>query len=160
MSLALALAALILNNFLGRVLPASDLANNGAYRAAEQIHQHLSPTDLLVVDDYDWQLTLRYFFGGEPEALSGLKRARGETAAEKEAATVTLRAAIDNALSAGRRVTTLERDAHEMGLVRAARGLALTQAEVEAFYSQYHLERVFQLQGDLGLYWAYQVSLK
>ena len=42
-----------------------------------------------------------------------------------------------------------------------ARGLAFSQAEVEAFYSsRYRLEPLFQLQGEVGPYWAYQLSAK
>ncbi|MCC7352835.1 MAG: hypothetical protein IT330_03685 [Anaerolineae bacterium] len=155
--LAAAVAALFLNNFLGRVLPASDLANNGAYGAAVEINRHLTPDDLLVVDDYEWQFNLRYFFGGEPRIQAGLKSARGGSQAEKEEAMQVLAAAINQALAAGHTVVTMEYDAHDIGLIRAARGLTFLQAEVEAFYSRYRLEPLFRLRGDLGLYQAYQL---
>jgi len=155
--LAAAVAALFLNNFLGRVLPASDLANNGAYWAAVEVHNHLSPDDLLVVDDYDWQIHLRYFFGEGPRLQAGLKLARGGSPAEKAEAMQTLAAAIEKALAEGRRVVTMEYDAHDLGLVRAARGLTFSQAEVERFYSRYRLEALFRLRGDFGFYWAYRV---
>jgi hypothetical protein len=155
--LAAAVAALFLNNFLGRVLPASDLANNGSYWAAVEVHNHLSPDDLLVVDDYDWQIHLRYFFGEGPRLQPGLKLARGGSPAEKAEAMQTLAAAIEKALAEGRRVVTMEYDAHDLGLVRAARGLTFSQAEVERFYSRYRLEALFRLRGDFGFYWAYRV---
>jgi len=149
-----------LNNFLGRVLPASHLANNGAYGAAVEISRYLTPDDLLVVDDYEWQFNLRYFFGGEPRIQAGLKLARGGSPAEREEAMQALAAAIDSALAAGRVVVTMEYDAHDIGLLRAARGLTFSQAEVEAFYNRYRLEPLFRLQGDLGFYRAYQLFPK
>jgi hypothetical protein len=158
--LVAAIAALFLNNFLGRVLPASHLANNGAYGAAVEISRHLAPDDLLVVDDYEWQFNLRYFFGGEPRIQAGLKLARGGSPAEREEAIQALATAIDSALAAGRVVVTMEYDAHDIGLLRAARGLTFSQAEVEAFYNRYRLEPLFRLQGDLGFYRAYQLFPK
>ena len=158
--LAAAVVALFLNNFLGRVLPASNLANNGSYAAAAEISRRLSPGDLLVVDDYEWQFNLRYFFGNGPRVQAGLKLARGGSPAQKEEAMQALAAAIDGALAAGHTVVTMEHDAHDLGLIRAARGLTFSQAEVEAFYRQYRLEPLFRLRGDLGLYWAYQLFPK
>lgn len=158
--LAVAVAVLFLNNFLGRILPASDLANNGSYWAAVEVHKHLSPDDLLVVDDYDWQIHLRYFFGEGPRLQAGLKLARGGSPAEKEEAMKALATAIEGALDAGRCVVTMEYNAHDLGLLRAARGLTFSQAEVEEFYSRYRLEPLFRLKGDLGPYWAYQLFPK
>lgn len=159
--MVVAVAALFLNNFAGRVLPASDLHNNEGYQAAAQLAQYVSPDALLIVDDYAWQLNLRYFYGRTLDAVEGLKRQRLYSSASKEEAAAALRETIDTALGEGRQVVTLEYDEREPLLLREARSLAFSQEEVEAFYdSHYRLEPLFRLTGELGPYWAYQLSAK
>ena len=159
--LVVAVSALFLSNFVGRVLPGSQLAGNQGYWAAERLHEYVTAEDLLIVDDYDWQLHLRYFYGGELQALDGLKRRRSRAPDVKAAAEDRLQDAVDDALRAGRRVVTMEYDEHEPLLLREARGLAFSQSEIEAFYSsRYRLEPLFQVKGEIGPYWAYQISAK